>query len=41
MIVLLGYVAMSTVVKNASPSKTMKATNFSKLHDREAAILVS
>ncbi|GFZ95777.1 UV damage endonuclease UvsE [Paenibacillus marchantiophytorum] len=38
MIIRLGYVAMSTVVKNASPSKTMTATNFSKLLDRDAAI---
>ncbi|NOV02834.1 UV DNA damage repair endonuclease UvsE [Paenibacillus planticolens] len=38
MIIRLGYVAMSTVVKNASPSKTMTATRFSKLLDREAAI---
>ncbi|MFC0215572.1 UV DNA damage repair endonuclease UvsE [Paenibacillus chartarius] len=38
MIVRLGYVAMSVHVKNASPSKTMTATNFSKLGDREAAI---
>ncbi|MGG1552831.1 UV DNA damage repair endonuclease UvsE [Paenibacillus ferrarius] len=38
MIIRLGYVAMSTVVKNASPSKTMTATHFSKLTDREAAI---
>lgn len=38
MLIHLGYVAMSTVVKNASPSKTMTATNFSKLLDREAAI---
>jgi UV DNA damage endonuclease len=38
MIVRLGYVAMSTLVKNASPSKTMTVTNFSKLDDREAAI---
>lgn len=38
MIVRLGYVAMSTVVKNASPSKTMTVANFSKLLDREAAI---
>lgn len=38
MMIRLGYVAMSTVVKNASPSKTMTATNFSKLTDREAAI---
>ncbi|OCT16054.1 UV damage endonuclease UvdE [Paenibacillus pectinilyticus] len=38
MLIRLGYVAMSTVVKNASPSKTMTATNFNKLLDREAAI---
>ncbi len=38
MIIRLGYVAMSTVVKNASPSKTMTVTNFSKLLDRDAAI---
>jgi len=38
MIVRLGYVAMSTEVKNASPSKTMTATAFGKLADREAAI---
>lgn len=38
MIVRFGYVAMSTVVANASPSKTMTATAFSKLEDREAAI---
>lgn len=38
MIVRLGYVAMSTVVENASPSKTMTFTSFSKLGDREAAI---
>jgi len=37
-IVRLGYVAMSTMVKNASPSKTMTVTNFAKLTDREAAI---
>jgi UV DNA damage endonuclease len=37
-IVRFGYVAMSTVVSNASPSKTMTATSFSKLEDREAAI---
>ncbi|MFK7691448.1 UV DNA damage repair endonuclease UvsE [Paenibacillus sp. HJGM_3] len=39
MIVRLGYVAMSTVVENASPSRTMTYTTFSKLADREAAIL--
>lgn len=38
MLVRLGYVAMSMVVSNASPSKTMTATSFSKLNDREAAI---
>lgn len=38
MIVRLGYVAMSTMVTNASPSKTMTATSFAKLGDREAAI---
>lgn len=38
MIVRLGYVAMSTVVQNASPSKTMTATGFAKIADREAAI---
>ncbi|TVY10172.1 UV DNA damage repair endonuclease UvsE [Paenibacillus cremeus] len=38
MIVRLGYVAMSVIVKNASPSKTMTATNFAKLEDREAGI---
>ncbi|MCZ8523855.1 MULTISPECIES: UV DNA damage repair endonuclease UvsE [Paenibacillus] len=38
MIVRLGYVAMSVVVKNASPSKTMTYTHFEKLGDREAAI---
>jgi UV DNA damage endonuclease len=38
MIVRFGYVAMSVHIKNASPSKTMTATNFSKLADRDAAI---
>lgn len=38
MIVRLGYVAMSTVVQNASPSKSMTFTQFSKIADREAAI---
>ncbi|MEH6941959.1 UV DNA damage repair endonuclease UvsE [Bacillus sp. JJ722] len=33
-----GYVAMSVHVKNASPSKTMTYTQFSKLFDREAAV---
>ncbi|WP_339158498.1 UV DNA damage repair endonuclease UvsE [Paenibacillus sp. FSL W8-0186] len=38
MIVRFGYVAMSTVVKNASPSKTMTYKTFSSLSDREAAV---
>ncbi|WP_127580202.1 UV DNA damage repair endonuclease UvsE [Paenibacillus koleovorans] len=38
MIVRFGYVAMSTIVENASPSRTMTATNFQKLDDREAAV---
>lgn len=38
MIVRFGYVAMSTVVKNASPSRTMTYKTFSGLPDREAAI---
>lgn len=38
MIVRFGYVAMSVVIQNASPSKTMTATQFNKLRDREAAI---
>jgi UV DNA damage endonuclease len=38
MIVRFGYVAMSTVVSNASPSKTMTATSFRTLSDQEAAI---
>lgn len=38
MIIRLGYVAMSAVVKNASPSKTMTVTSFSKLLDQEAAV---
>lgn len=38
MIVRFGYVAMSVIVENASPSRTMTATNFKKLDDREAAI---
>jgi UV DNA damage endonuclease len=38
MLVRLGYVAMSVVVMNASPSKTMTYSSFSKLADREAAI---
>jgi len=38
MIVRFGYVAMSVHIKNASPSKTMTATLFQTLADREAAI---
>lgn len=38
MIVRFGYVAMSTVVQNASPSKTMTMKSFLKLNDREAGI---
>ncbi|QGQ98583.1 UV DNA damage repair endonuclease UvsE [Paenibacillus psychroresistens] len=38
MIVRFGYVAMSTLVENASPSRMMTVTNFIKLEDREAAI---
>ncbi|WP_449540462.1 UV DNA damage repair endonuclease UvsE [Ferdinandcohnia sp. Marseille-Q9671] len=37
-IVRLGYVAMSTELKNASPSKTMTFAQFQKIEDREAAI---
>lgn len=36
--VRFGYVAMSVEVKNASPSRTMTATHFAKLADRDAAI---
>lgn len=38
MIVRFGYVAMSTVVENASPSKTMTMASFNKIQDREAAL---
>lgn len=38
MLIRFGYVAMSMFVQNASPSKTMTATQFEKLPDREAAI---
>ncbi len=38
MLVRFGYVAMSTEVKNASPSKTMTVTQFEKITDREAAV---
>lgn len=38
MLVRFGYVAMSNLVKNASPSKRMTATQFEKIEDREAAL---
>ncbi|WP_256761731.1 UV DNA damage repair endonuclease UvsE [Cohnella sp. WQ 127256] len=38
MIVRFGYVAMSVHLDNASPSKTMTMTSFSKLADREAGL---
>lgn len=38
MIVRFGYVAMSVTVQNASPSKTMTMSSFTKIGDREAAI---
>lgn len=38
MIVRFGFVAMSLLVQNASPSRTQTYANFSKLDDREAAI---
>ncbi|WP_211748395.1 UV DNA damage repair endonuclease UvsE [Paenibacillus sp. Marseille-Q4541] len=38
MIVRFGYVAMSVMVSNASPSKTMTMASFNKIGDREAAI---
>lgn len=38
MIIRFGYVAMSVHVQNASPSKTMTATHFQTIDDREAAV---
>ncbi|MFF2909566.1 UV DNA damage repair endonuclease UvsE [Paenibacillus sp. NPDC057934] len=38
MIVRFGYVAMSTVIPDCSPSKTMTMASFKKLEDREAAL---
>lgn len=38
MIVRFGFVAMSLQLENASPSRTMTYTSFSKLPDREAAL---
>lgn len=37
-IVRFGYVAMSSRVKNASPSKTMTWAHFRQLGDREAGL---
>ncbi|CAI6080124.1 UV DNA damage repair endonuclease UvsE [Cohnella sp. JJ-181] len=39
MLVRFGFVAMSVLLENASPSRTMTYTNFSKLTDREGALL--
>jgi len=36
--VRFGYVAMSTVLRGASPSRTMTASAFARLADREAAV---
>ncbi|WP_379158633.1 UV DNA damage repair endonuclease UvsE [Paenibacillus sp. sgz5001063] len=38
MIVRFGYVAMSTVIPDCSPSKTMTMASFNKLNDREAGL---
>lgn len=38
MIVRFGYVAMSTVIQDCSPSKTMTMASFKKLDDREAGL---
>lgn len=38
MIVRFGFVAMSVLLENASPSRTMTFATFSKLADREAAV---
>lgn len=38
MIVRFGFVAMSVLLENASPSRTMTYANFKKLDDREAAL---
>lgn len=38
MIVRFGFVAMSLLLENASPSRTMTYTNFAKLNDREAGL---
>lgn len=39
MLVRFGFVAMSMLLDNASPSRTMTYTNFAKLPDREAAVV--
>lgn len=38
MIVRFGFVAMSTQLENASPSRTMTMASFAKLNDREAGL---
>ncbi|THF78723.1 UV DNA damage repair endonuclease UvsE [Cohnella fermenti] len=38
MLVRFGFVAMSTQLENASPSRTMTMANFAKLDDREAGL---
>ncbi|WEK53624.1 MAG: UV DNA damage repair endonuclease UvsE [Candidatus Cohnella colombiensis] len=38
MIVRFGFVAMSTLLQNASPSRTMTMKSFSKLEDRDAGL---
>ncbi|NBD27589.1 UV DNA damage repair endonuclease UvsE [Paenibacillus glycinis] len=38
MIVRFGFVAMSVLLENTSPSRTMTYTNFAKLDDREAGL---
>ncbi|KQO18179.1 UV DNA damage repair endonuclease UvsE [Paenibacillus sp. Leaf72] len=38
MLVRFGFVAMSMLLENASPSRTMTFANFTKLGDREAAL---
>lgn len=38
MIVRFGYVAMSMIIQDSSPSKTMTMASFGKLNDRDAAI---
>jgi UV DNA damage endonuclease len=38
MIVRFGYVAMSTIIPDCSPSKTMTMASFGKLGDREAGL---